>query len=220
MASPLSPPSRLLASLPSEGQSRRHWEGKPKLGPSICLPLCPWADSPCQASRCPWIPGLHLSFPPENPSDVFLCSPLHPLHPQLYIHLPLSLRSRIRERRSYSEKNASSKKAIHLANRKANETWNRASMCHRPRIFVTLSPTRVALPTSAWGRPWPWCEPVHGSEVFITCMHAAWFLLRTTCVCACSRVCGGQHARPTARRVRCDAHRAAACSSLAGEGGL
>lgn len=219
MASPLSSPSRLLASLPSEGQSRRHWEGKPKLGPSICLPTCPWADSPCQASRCPWIPGLISHFLLKIQVMFFSALPSTHSTPN-YTYTCLSLRSRIRERRSYSEKNASSKKAIHLANRKANETWNRASMCHRPRIFVPLSPTRVALPTSAWGRPWPWCEPVHDSEVFVTCMHAAWFLLRTTCVCACSRVCGGQHARPTARRVRCDRRRAAACSSLAGEGGL
>lgn len=206
--------------LPAElGPEQKTLGRETQAGSQYLPPPCPRADSPCQASRCPWIPGLYLSFPPENPSDVFLCSPPPPPSPPI-IHLPLSLRSRIRERRSSSEQNASSKKPLNLANRNANETWNRASMCHKPRIFVPQSPTQFALPTSVWGRPCPWCKPVRGFEVLVTCMYAAWFLPRTTCVCACSRVCGGQYARSTARRVRRDARGAAACSSLAGEGGL
>lgn len=112
------------------------------------------------------------------------------------------------------------KRTIHLANHHADVTWSGANVGHRPHVSLPRNPRAPLRPCPRGGQFCPWCRPMRGLGTLVTRMVGAWSLLGTTCVCACSRVCVVGSAPGPRQGVCAATRRAAACSSLAGEGGL
>lgn len=135
------------------------------------------ARPPGAHSRQSW-PGALT--PPENPSDVFLCSPPCTL---LIKH---RLLSSIKDQGEWILFRAKGKfkRAINRADCNAEEIRNRASTHHRSYMFLPQSPHILLCPHQRGGllcSAWSW----QARHMHVRSMGPA----GTTCMCACSRVC-------------------------------
>lgn len=105
------------------------------------------------------------------------------------------------------------KRTINLTSPSASETQNGARMSYRPRVFSPQSLHTLLFPPECGGQfcAWSW---------HVSCIHVWHMIPAGSCACVHVPVCVVGSVPGPLQGVCAATRGAAACSSLAGEGGL